>query len=95
MAMIYWPSSLRTIDSCAPRIIRQGISDLASETVCVSSAAKPSRSKRKDFRQLVNKQGGTDGCATHILECACNDVDDKVAMALIHAFFSENIDDGL
>jgi hypothetical protein len=75
--------------------MRQGISDLESEIECVSSTARPSRSKRKDFRELVNQKGVQMDDTAYILECGCDDVDDKVAMSFIHAFFSENFDNDL
>ena len=76
-------------------MIRQGTSDLASETECVSSGAKPSRSKVKDFRKLTNEDDNKESRCAHIFECACNDTDDNATVAFIHAFFSENIDDDL
>jgi len=76
--------------------MRQGTSDLASETACVSSGAMPSRTKVKDFERSVNENENDSrgGCA-HVFECACNDTDDNVTMSFIHALFSENIDDNL
>jgi hypothetical protein len=77
--------------------MRQGTSDLASETACVSSGAMPSRSKVKDFERSVyeNKNDTRRGGDAHVFECACNDTDDNVTMSFIHALFSKNIDDDL
>ena len=76
-------------------MMRHGTRDLASETECVSSGARSSRSKVKDFKGSVNENESTEGRYSHIFECACYDTDDNVTMSFIHALFSENIDNNL
>ena len=76
-------------------MMRHGTRDLASETECVSSGARSSRSKVKDFRESVIENDKRKVDYSHIFECACNDIDDNVTMSFIHALFSENIDNDL
>ncbi len=76
--------------------MRHGTNDLASEIECASSGAISSSSKVNDCEaSIIKPNTSKEVDLAYVLKSASNDIDDDVAMPLVHAFFPENVDDDL